>query len=111
MDVLSVGFFGKLPAVGDFVRRRVDDAVVDTWDAWLQGAMASSRDALGDRWLDLYLTAPMWRFFASPGVLDELPRPQLPEVREGINHDTWTVGGPKARVHKGWRAVAGWVEA
>jgi len=45
------------------------------------------------------------------GVLDELPRPQLPEVREGINHDTWTVGGHKARVHKGWRAVAGWVEA
>ena len=44
-------------------------------------------------------------------VLDELPRPQLPEVREGMTHDRWRVGPHTARVHKGWRAVAGWVEA
>ena len=71
--VLEVGFFGKLPAVGDFVRRRVDDHLVDAWDGWLQQAVARSRDALQGRWLDLYLTAPMWRFFAPAGVLDELP--------------------------------------
>ena len=72
-EVLSVGFFGKLPALGDFVRRRVDDGIVDRWDAWLQEAIASSRETLGERWLDLYLTAPMWRFFATEGVLDDLP--------------------------------------
>jgi type VI secretion system ImpM family protein len=72
-DVLSVGFFGKLPAIGDFVRRRVDDGIVTAWDAWLQESIASSRELLGDRWLELYLTAPMWRFFAPAGVLDELP--------------------------------------
>lgn len=72
-DVLAVGFFGKLPAIGDFVRRRVDDRTVETWDEWLQASIAASRDALGERWLDLYLTAPMWRFFAPAGVLDPLP--------------------------------------
>jgi len=72
-DVLAVGFFGKLPPVGDFVRRRVDDELVATWDAWLQESMSASRETLGDRWLDLYLTAPMWRFFAPAGVLDDLP--------------------------------------
>jgi len=72
-DVLSVGFFGKLPSVGDFVRRRVDDGIVEIWDRWLQESIASSRDQLGDRWLELYLTAPMWRFFAPAGVLDRLP--------------------------------------
>jgi type VI secretion system protein ImpM len=72
-DVLSVGFFGKLPSVGDFVRRRVDDGIVTAWDAWLQESIASSRELLGDRWLDLYLTAPMWRFVAPAGVLDDLP--------------------------------------
>ena len=72
-DVLSVGFFGKLPSVGDFVRRRVDDGIVTAWDAWLQESIEASRELLGDRWLDLYLTAPMWRFFAPAGVLDDLP--------------------------------------
>lgn len=72
-DVLSVGFFGKLPSVGDFVRRRVGDGIVTAWDAWLQESIASSRELLGDRWLELYLTAPMWRFVAPAGVLDDLP--------------------------------------
>jgi len=72
-DVLAVGFFGKLPAVGDFVRRRVGDGLVAAWDDWLQSAVSASRDALGDGWLELYLTAPMWRFFAPAGVLDDLP--------------------------------------
>ena len=72
-DVLAVGYYGKLPLLGDFVSRRVDSHVVEAWDTWLQHSIAESRQSLGDRWLDLYLTAPMWRFFAHAGVLDELP--------------------------------------
>ena len=72
-DALAVGFYGKLPMLGDFVRRHVSDRTVVAWDAWLQQALAASRDRLGDGWLDLYLTAPMWRFFVQPGVLDEQP--------------------------------------
>ena len=51
----EVGLFGKLPSRGDFVRRRVADAFVDAWDAWLRECLAASREALGDRWLDIYL--------------------------------------------------------
>jgi type VI secretion system protein ImpM len=68
---ITVGFYGKLPMLGDFVGRRVPERVVETWDAWLQQAVAASRTSLAERWLELYLTAPMWRFFAHPGVLAE----------------------------------------
>lgn len=44
------------------------------------------------------------------GVLEEMPRPVLPEIREGARTDRWTVGHQTVRVHRGWRAVAGWVE-
>ena len=58
----TVGFYGKLPSHGDFLRRRVSDAFVDAWDAWLRECLAASRDALGPRWLDIYLTSPLMAF-------------------------------------------------
>ena len=65
---MEVGFFGKLPSHGDFVRRRVADDFVAGWDAWLQGCLAHSRETLGDAWLDTYLTSPVWRFALAPAV-------------------------------------------
>ena len=65
---IDVGFFGKLPSHGDFLRRRVSDAFVGVWDGWLQECIAASRAELGDRWLDIYLTSPAWRFACAPGV-------------------------------------------
>ncbi len=44
------------------------------------------------------------------GILEEMPRPVLPEIHEGMRADRWTVGHQSLRVHRGWRAVAGWVE-
>lgn len=70
---IAVGFYGKLPVLGDFVGRGVEPAIVDRWDGWLQEAMAASRASLGEQWLDLYLTAPMWRFHTHAGVLCESP--------------------------------------
>ena len=55
---VEVGLFGKLPSHGDFLRRRASDAFVDAWDAWLRECLAASREALGERWLDVYLTSP-----------------------------------------------------
>jgi type VI secretion system protein ImpM len=69
----EVGLFGKLPSRGDFVRRRTSDAFVDAWDAWLRECLASSREALGERWLDLYLTSPAWRFALSAGACGPAP--------------------------------------
>jgi type VI secretion system protein ImpM len=70
---LDVGLYGKLPSHGDFLRRRTSDAFVSVWDAWLQDCMAASRSALGDRWLDVYLTSPAWRFTGEAGICGPSP--------------------------------------
>jgi type VI secretion system protein ImpM len=70
---MQVGFYGKLPSHGDFLRRRVSDAFVDTWDAWLRESLAASQTALGGRWLDVYLTSPAWRFACAAGACGPLP--------------------------------------
>ena len=67
------GFFGKVPVVGDFVSRRLPRDFLDPWDEWLQGAIAGSRQQLGESWLDAYLTSPIWRFALSAGVAGPLP--------------------------------------
>jgi type VI secretion system protein ImpM len=58
----GLGFFGKLPARGDFVTRRLPAEFVAPWDAWLQEAIAESAARMGDAWLDAFLTAPLGRF-------------------------------------------------
>ena len=62
------GFYGKLPSEGDFVTRRLPWEFTSVWDDWLQQGMQASREALGERWLALYLSAPIWRFQVAPGV-------------------------------------------
>ncbi len=64
----SVGFYGKLPIVGDFISRRLPDEFINSWDPWLQRSIACSQEELGDGWLNSYLTSPIWRFLLSPGV-------------------------------------------
>ena len=70
---MEVGFYGKLPSHGDFLRRRVSDAFVGVWDAWLQDCIAASRALLADRWLDVYLTSPAWRFACAAGTFGAAP--------------------------------------
>jgi type VI secretion system protein ImpM len=69
MNSMSVGFYGKLPSHGDFVSRSVPDAFLDRWDAWLQAGVAQSRTDLGEAWLDVFLTSPVWRFAFQGGVI------------------------------------------
>ena len=68
---MEVGFFGKLPSHGDFVGRRVASGFREVWDAWLQRCLTESQRQLGSRWLECYLTSPMWRFFLCDGVAGE----------------------------------------
>ena len=70
---MQVGFYGKLPSHGDFLRRRVSDAFVDAWDAWLRECLSASRTALGARWLNVYLTSPAWRFVCAAGACGPAP--------------------------------------
>lgn len=64
------GWYGKLATLGDFAQRRLPQPCVAVCDAWLSAAMRSSREQLGERWLETYLTAPLLRFAWAPGVVD-----------------------------------------
>ena len=66
----SPGWFGKIAGLGDFARRRLPEHVAQALDDWLAQAIASSRATLGDRWQDLYLTSPLWRFALAPECID-----------------------------------------
>lgn len=68
MSAAPIGFHGKLPSHGDFIQRRVPEAFVNAWDAWLQHCMVASRERLGEQWLQIYLTSPVWRFVLAEGV-------------------------------------------
>jgi type VI secretion system protein ImpM len=65
----AVGFVGKLPARGDFVRRDLTPEFADAWDAWLAAGIQASRTAMGEAWVAAFLEAPVWRFALAPGVL------------------------------------------
>ncbi len=67
------GFYGKFPQLGDFVNRRLPRSFRDPWDNWLQGCISTSREQLGDGWLDLYLTSPVWQFALSGSLCGEQP--------------------------------------
>jgi type VI secretion system protein ImpM len=70
---MDVGLYGKLPTHGDFLRRRVADDFVAAWDPWLQSCIADSRRVLGEQWLSIYLTSPVWRFALGPNVCGAAP--------------------------------------
>jgi type VI secretion system protein ImpM len=65
---LVSGFYGKLPARGDFLRAGLPRSFTDPWDAWWQAAIACSRSALGDEWLTCWMEAPIWRFSLPDGI-------------------------------------------
>lgn len=64
------GFYGKLPAHGDFIDRGLPVSFISAWDQWLQHSMEASREQCGENWLNLYLTSPIWRFSLTTGVVD-----------------------------------------
>ncbi len=69
MDTASpVGYYGKLPCKGDFLQRCVSQEFVDAWDAWVQECLYASRQQLGERWRDAYLTSAVWRFALAEGI-------------------------------------------
>lgn len=65
--IAAPGVYGKLPARGDFISRRLARSFIDPWDGWLQQAILASREALQSRWLEIYLTSPIWRFALGAG--------------------------------------------
>lgn len=69
-----IGYFGKVMSTGDFVSRNVDPNLRRGLDSWLAAAVEDSRKALGDEWLNTYLTSPVWHYlwrnqFGQPGAI------------------------------------------
>lgn len=71
MSPIQLGFFGKVPTQGDFIRRRVSGNFLAVWDPWLRAVIDATRQSLGEHWLDIYLTSPVWRFACMAGVCGE----------------------------------------
>lgn len=62
------GFFGKVPARGDFIARRVPHGFDAQWEEWLASLVVAAREALGEAWPDDWLTAPLWHFVLGAGL-------------------------------------------
>jgi type VI secretion system protein ImpM len=69
MSLTPPGFFGKVPARGDFIIRRVCPALATRWDEWLTMLTVAVRDAAGDLWPDAWLTAPIWHFALGAAIV------------------------------------------
>ncbi|MBT9456858.1 MAG: type VI secretion system-associated protein TagF [Burkholderiaceae bacterium] len=64
-----VGWYGKLPSLGDFASRRLLPEFIEAWDDWLAAGLSDWREREPDAWLEHYLAGPSWRFLLMPGVL------------------------------------------
>jgi type VI secretion system protein ImpM len=64
LNAPALGFFGKLPSRGDFVRGGLSRDFVTGWDAWLQRSLADVLPKARDRWL----AGPSWQFQVSAGL-------------------------------------------
>ena len=65
---MGPGLFGKLPAFGDFLSRGLPHNFIRAWDGWLQDGIQASRELLGEAWLEVYLTSPLWHYALSAGI-------------------------------------------
>jgi type VI secretion system protein ImpM len=112
---VRLGFYGKLPARGDFVTRRLPRGFVEPWDAWLQSGLASASDQLRENWPALYLEAPLWRFLVGAGVCgnEAVAGVVMPSVDSVGRYFPLTLAAPMANCLAPTRTVvdgAAWYE-
>jgi type VI secretion system protein ImpM len=60
---MRCALYGKLPAKRDFIAIGTPRAFLDIWEPWMQGGISASRNNLKDEWKQVFLTAPIWRFW------------------------------------------------
>jgi type VI secretion system protein ImpM len=68
---MQCGIFGKLPAKRDFVSYNIPRPFLNSWENWLQAAIADSQHAMGDHWTGVFLTLPIWYFWCGPEVFGQ----------------------------------------
>jgi type VI secretion system protein ImpM len=65
------GWFGKIPALGDFATRRLPVSFVLPWDQWLSAELADARDIAAATWATTYRQAPILCFALGASAIDE----------------------------------------
>ncbi len=70
VSAMTFGFYGKVPAIGDFVSRDISADQVERLDDWFKAGLAYLQSKQ-TRWLDDYLVAPVWCFFIPSGIWGE----------------------------------------
>ncbi|RWB10040.1 MAG: type VI secretion system-associated protein TagF [Mesorhizobium sp.] len=63
---MSTGFFGKIPATGDFVAANLPRAFIDRWDRWMSMELRERPDE-GE------LDSRVWRFIVKGGIFGDQP--------------------------------------
>ncbi len=106
----AVGFFGKIPARGDFVRASLPRSFIDPWDNWLSRVITESRDLLGTKWLPAWMEAPIWHFTLPAGQCGTAPVVGLwmPSIDAAGRHFPLTLArvGPLLPNMEDWLAAA-----
>ena len=64
----EIGWYGKLPAAGDFLMRRLPDSFRLPWDQWLCAGMIEAKEQFSDDWEAAFLSFPVWRFLWHAGA-------------------------------------------
>ncbi|WP_257387787.1 type VI secretion system-associated protein TagF [Tahibacter caeni] len=66
------GFYGKVPALGDFVSRSLPREQIGVVDEWMRSGLFALR-SISEQWLDSYLVSPVWQFVLPAGVWSPAP--------------------------------------
>jgi type VI secretion system protein ImpM len=70
--VNQLGYYGKTPHHGDFVRFNLPQSFIKVWDDWLQQIMING-ESQSQSWPTQYAQAPAYRFVLSGGIAGNTP--------------------------------------
>ncbi len=71
--IIELGFYGKLPAYGDFIQKRLPQDFINPWHEWVQTGMLACREHDPENWMTFYLNCPAWCFVLDEGICGEQP--------------------------------------
>ncbi len=66
-----MGWFGKLPSVGDFAGKGMPVPLKETVHGWMSSGMAALKCSRPTDWQAAYLVSPVWHFLIGPGIWDQ----------------------------------------
>ncbi len=58
----QLGWYGKIPAEGDFLQRRLPNTVINRWAQWFQSGLLNLQQELPEEGQHPFDSAPVWNF-------------------------------------------------